>query len=774
MRIGARLFSFVVFLLCVIVCARARADTLEAPIGGKSIPLPRSVVGCGAAGNGWSLDAGGRTVRPPAGGPPGASFDLQVAATAADCKTPNQTVKLVALGSKPEIDLSTLVLAVDEGRLEARGKNARGSVVAVANGAGIATDTCGDPKLEGSNEVCTWAVPKTTSADPTKSTVQIYPAGAIPSTDATFFDAEGKPWGPGAFSVAPARVEIDSLLPNDASVDVSKGVGVVPISHAEAVAAVDCAPQRCDAANGALTVEAPPAAITAIDVKLRLLPHVVFTRKNPPDSQATLRVSVLRCPMSVASGPVPRAIDGARVVVKVEGACAGDASALRYVTGGRQLDVLKTQHDKDATWVVLALGNVDADSVSIAALRSGDPSNAKIEGATVAVARAETRKLPTIRTVLELEGYPSIDFIPTNRDAIVHLPKISGAELVLVPVENVYTVRVDSGVTRIRGDANAAGLATLQIAYRVPSLPAPLDKLDLLELTDTLQRSVKQANVPAPFDLTASSPQPLVEITCLDSDRKTFRVQPGNAVHVPFAQRDSCKLIIHRERLSQEYGTQKLQLEVDVAKLDGSVRSEGHVSQTIVLRAGGEPRIAWIHGVAAPYDRVNVRLSQVPDEAHYLGALEIATGSPDVQWSVIFGTGHVRIYATTAIPTGLYRFGDSHSSGPLSLNFGVISRFTWLDSEGHEGLLGLEGGVMVFGLTGDTTASGNTLTQVGGVVGIGFSIPIANAGQTTQASINLHGWFEQRLTQSTGDGQESAQAIIFGPSISIGNVGTTF
>jgi hypothetical protein len=64
------------------------------------------------------------------------------------------------------------------------------------------------------------------------------------------------------------------------------------------------------------------------------------------------------------------------------------------------------------------------------------------------------------------------------------------------------------------------------------------------------------------------------------------------------------------------------------------------------------------------------------------------------------------------------------------------------------------------------------LTQVGLVAGIGLSVPIANRSTPTQASINLHGWVEEDISHTPGDSQSSRSAIIFGPSISIGNVGT--
>ena len=170
----------------------------------------------------------------------------------------------------------------------------------------------------------------------------------------------------------------------------------------------------------------------------------------------------------------------------------------------------------------------------------------------------------------------------------------------------------------------------------------------------------------------------------------------------------------------------------------------------------------------------------VADEAHYLGATDIITGTPTVQWTILFGTGHVRLYATTAIPTGLYRFGNSTGSGVLSLSLAVITRLTWLDSEGHEGLLGLEGGIMAFGFT---NSQAQTITEAGVIAGIGLSIPIAGAGSPTQASINLHAWWEQRISQpvtivatpsSPTPEKASAAAIVVGPSISFGNIGTTF
>ena len=165
-----------------------------------------------------------------------------------------------------------------------------------------------------------------------------------------------------------------------------------------------------------------------------------------------------------------------------------------------------------------------------------------------------------------------------------------------------------------------------------------------------------------------------------------------------------------------------------------------------------------------------MRLSLAADEAHYVNALEIPTGAPDIMWTAVLGTGHARLYATTAIPTGLYRFGDAAHSGVLSLNFGVVSRLTWLDRDGHEGFLGSRRGIMAIGLANDKGPGGESLTQIGAVGGVGVSVPIANRSSPTQASINF-ARLDSSKTSLGRAARRSHPLFILGPSISIGNVG---
>jgi hypothetical protein len=758
-------------LLTLTLWATARlswADVLEAPVGGAPIDVGPDRVACPQRPpGGWIVEDAGRKLRPPAAAAAvGSVAELATARAPQDCAHAS-LVRLVVTAAWPAIDPSGFTLHLDEGRLVGRGKSLAGVIVSWPEGTTLASDVCHNhPKSGPGPEVCAWAVAKTVSADPSAGVLRWWPAGAVPALDAVVFRSDGKRAASETFVLAPSAVEILDLLP-DATVDVSSGSGRASVSHPEAVASIDCAPARCALESGLLVVQAPPASVTALDVKLRLLPRIVYTRKNPPESQPDIRVAVLRCPMTVASGPPLRGIDGSRVVVRVEGVCARDVAALGFMVGSQRVDVDQTLRTNDAGYALLEIGIARGPELAIAAVRGDD-------GLVVAMARSETRPAPVVRTTLEIPGFPPVDFIPNNRGAIVHSPHMTGAELVLLSVPDVYEATTEQGVTTVRGDVQAVGLTSLQFGYRVATLPHPLDSENLAILTDALQRGVKEANIPAPFGLSAMGPEPLAEVLCGDDRGADHRLVPGGSLHLPFEARYGCRLILHRDRLPAEDGTQKLTLEIEVDKVDGSSRPEAHTTQTLVLQHGGEPRIAWIRGVVAPYDRIIVRLSHIADEAHYLGALDIVTGEPIVQWTCVFGTGRLRLYATTAIPTGLYRFGTKATSGVLSLSLGVISRFTWLDSDGKEGILGLEAGLMAFGVTGsDTSSSGAALEQAGAVAGLGMSIPIANAGGLAQASINLHAWFEQRIAGS-GPEASSRQAVIFGPSISLGNVGTTF
>jgi hypothetical protein len=79
---------------------------------------------------------------------------------------------------------------------------------------------------------------------------------------------------------------------------------------------------------------------------------------------------------------------------------------------------------------------------------------------------------------------------------------------------------------------------------------------------------------------------------------------------------------------------------------------------------------------------------------------------------------------------------------------------------------------MGVGLANDQSTEGKSLTQVAAVVGVGLSVPIANRGGATETSVNLHAWYEFEPLRTNPDVSGNPSGFVFGPSISIGNVGT--
>src|SRR5205814_5882273 len=136
------------------------------------------------------------------------------------------------------------------------------------------------------------------------------------------------------------------------------------------------------------------------------------------------------------------------------------------------------------------------------------------------------------------------------------------------------------------------------------------------------------------------------------------------------------------------------------------------------------------------------------------------------QWAVVMGNSRARVFATTTIPTGLYRVdlsGDIRHSGILALNAGALLRLTWLTREGQEGPIGLEAGVIWLGIAGESGASVTTLGQVAIVTGVGVGIPIANQSRLGQTSINLHLWFDYEPQRAFSSDAGSPFGLVFGP-----------
>ncbi len=753
-------------LFCLAVTTAATAETFEAPIGGHAIPLPEGLVACGTSEHGWEVGTDRRTVKPPAAeSAVGTDSLLDLAPSEAQCSSSTRQLTLVATAPWPTLDQQSLVFYPDDGRLEMRGSRLRGVHLRWTRGGVSREDVCESGLSPGPPERCTWNIGGELASATGPDLLEWAPAGSRSGVEIVF-DADGKPVPSDRFRLGPPRLTTFSvLLPPEAVIDALGETTAIPIRHAEAVAAVDCAPALCAIEGTNLVVGSLPAGTTSLTVRMRLAPHFALRRGDAVESSPGFKIPVLRCPVSIVSGPPLRDIDNQKIVVQVGGRCATEVQHLKFQLSGYQAERVGGVENPSESFVVLRLPQIDADEVTLMATR--DDGDAFV----VAQVRTRTRAVPAVRVGLELAGGIPVDFVPTNVDAVAvaSSPNWDG-RLAIVPVDGLYTVHGGPGRTFVRAVSEAIGFVSLRVALRAPNLPTPLADTDLAVVAETSQRAVHEASVPAPLDESAAGGA-LVDLLCDLGDGRPVLVPPGVLTHVPFDRKDSCRLVLHAERLDPALGTQKLVLDVDVTRVDGSPRSEARISRTLTLAPGKRPRTLWLRGAENRFDRYSIRLSHAADERHYVNTRDSEIGLPAEQWTVITGRGSLRIYATSAIPTGLYRVSDHAHSGLLTLNFGVLARLTWLDSLGREGLLAAEGGVMAVGLANDVTTTGRSLTQVATVVGLGFSVPIANRALATETAINLHAWYEWEPSRAWGGTPGSPSAFVFGPSISIGNIG---
>ena len=662
----------------------------------------------------------------------------------------------------PTVDASNVTWFVDEGRLELKGHGLAGARLEVFHDGKRSSDTCLAPTDDAvahgptQTQSCTFSVPRGLPANVDATRMRLLPAGAKIGDDVTTFDVRGRNLGPEDARVVPAKMVVSRIEAVDAALDL--GSGRIPLDHPEAVASADCAAAHCERADDGVHVRATSGTVpTQLTVRLHLAPHV-FLASGATDT--SFSVQVLACPMRIVSGPPIRSADETRVAVEVDPRC-GDSRALKFTANGRSAD--RVAQTDDGHTVLVSVGRLESDELVILAMR---------DGATVGQARDKTRPLPPPHAVLELAGGQRLDFVPTNRSTNLSVAEIDGPRrYVPLPEEGVYSVESDKGQLMIRGEPDAVGMVSLRFAVRDPELPGSLAASDLALVVEPVERPLHAANVPVSLGSSSLGNDPIVELVCTEDDG-VHRIVPGDHTRIPFGARDGCRLVFHRERIPAEAGAQLLNLDIDVASVDGNVRPDAHVAQPIILRHAATPRLAWIKGVQQPFDHITVHLAHVVDEAHYVGADELRTGAPAVQWGILAGTGHARLYATTAIPTGLYRVSDRDHSGILALNFGALARLTWLDQEGHAGFLGFETGIMGVGLANDESLQGHSLTQVAVVAGAGLSVPIANRGGATETSVNLHAWYEFEPSRAIGGAPGNPSGFVFGPSISIGNIGT--
>ena len=81
---------------------------------------------------------------------------------------------------------------------------------------------------------------------------------------------------------------------------------------------------------------------------------------------------------------------------------------------------------------------------------------------------------------------------------------------------------------------------------------------------------------------------------------------------------------------------------------------------------------------------------------------------------------------------------------------------------------------VLVGLLIAATISMPGLTPASLFAGLGIGVPIANPARASQTSIALHAWVEYEVSRALRPGAGEAWSFVFGPSLSIGDVGASF
>jgi hypothetical protein len=759
-------------LLGMLLClwtSSARAWVLQVPQNADFATLPQGRVLCGPVPEGWILDATRKQLKPKPETAVGQTLLVAIAQQDGACSTAAvEEATLIVTGDLPVVDPNSVTVGIDSGRLEVRGTGLEGMHIGYMVNDKSGDDVCLNVLHDGDRDLCALNIDRNLPADPRRIELHWAPRGGRVGPQVVTYDKHGDALSPDATKLPVARVLISRMFPDARMVDVAHGSGKVQLVHPEAVSGADCgAGARCEIHPEGLVIVSLPAAAPKLIVRLTLAPRVFYTRGDVFDTVVGDTLTVLRCPATMVSGEPLRNVDELKVLLKLDPACAGDVQHLRFTANADQAEVQHVESMPDGVYVLLWVGRVVSDRLTMVVSRE--------DGSVIAVSSEKTTGVPPLMTTLSLSGFGEVDFIPRNRPALVSVSHVAGkGELVPISLPGAYVVTRSEEGYMVRGVYASGGFAALRFGYRVAGVPPAFADTDFGEVTDPVQRPIREASIPAPIGASSVTPQAIVELYCKDADDKLQLIGPGTPVHIPFKQRDSCRLILHHERIPAESGEQRLDVEISVTTVAGADRGEAHLTEHLVMRHAPDTDLVWIRGAKEQFDRISIRITHVIDETLYDSASRRRLELPSSQWTVVTENARFKFYATAAIPASLYRFSsDSAGSGPLSLNLGLLSRLTWLDSDGHEGLLAIEAGMMGMALADQVQR------QLAIVTGLGVAIPLGNANTASQAAVNIHMWLAYtvgKLRSPDVDGMPgkvlSSWAFVFGPSITVGSIGT--
>jgi hypothetical protein len=263
--------------------------------------------------------------------------------------------------------------------------------------------------------------------------------------------------------------------------------------------------------------------------------------------------------------------------------------------------------------------------------------------------------------------------------------------------------------------------------------------------------AVRSVNIPLSLLAGAAPESGFFEVIC-GSPGHERKIEIGKLARIPYEERESCRIVFHRQRIPPSAGLQSLRVQA------------GDFNQIISLSHGsGSLTVAIPTGERKEYERLTVAISHDMFGGHYVEQSRQSLGE-EARYRILLSDSWWRIGATTALPTGMFRFGAASVEGAIPLSAGALGRMTYIQKDGRDFPLGVEVGLFGTNLSGQPDFS-----IVGG---LGLSIPVLNPDTSLQASFNIHAWLEYAPTRLSRD--ESPFAFLFGPSFTIGRLSTTF
>ena len=557
------------------------------------------------------------------------------------------------------------------------------------------------------------------------------------------------------------RFELTSSLALRSKVEAAQEPALLPLSHSKFVEEVQCTDAHCVLDAKGIQIFALDRSVPRIKIKLTLRQGVERISGRVRSKKEVITLPVERCSVKVPDIELLGGIARHHLPIAVAKSC--------FVGKPRELKV-KTWPPVDA-YIMRELPSDHPrwrffDAVLERLPRRGRSLELLLFSRGASETLLGEARLPVahdfrpaqLRLMIDRLGI--IDFLPTNQEATLRTvfedPKWSDHIQVLDHF-GFYRVlrdkRSTKGEVKLKSAPDAKGIIPLRMSY-IPSLNPPFDRLSSFQLAEILSEvrfPLRDVNLPQPLSqLDAASS--ITQVTCLGSRGNLINIVPGVVQAIPYENRHSCRVLVNRGKVPKWSGTQHL-----------LIKAGKRFRRLVRVRHG--VGVISVHIPADKYkqfEKLSIRVGHDYSSANYDFSSQEDLGE-EARYEVVLGDRSFNINISTALPTGLYRFGvDEGESDNVSLSAGGLARLIWLYKEGKAFPLGLD-----FGVLGTEINESPHLSFVGG---LGLSVPVLNANTPLEASFNLHAWIEYAPTR-TGP-NESVWGLLFGPSFAVGKFST--